>query len=108
MTSPKIDINRNELYGRRWKSARAAFLRSHPLCCECERRGMVVAAAVVDHVTPHKGDMALFWDSNNWQSLCKTCHSSWKQALEHGHARGVDDSGWPLDPGHHWKGEGHK
>lgn len=108
MRPPKLDIDRNALYGRRWKSARAVFLRANPLCVECTRRGLTVLAAVVDHVTPHRGDMSLFWDSNNWQSLCKTCHSSWKQAAEHGNVRGVDESGWPIDTGHHWRGEGGK
>jgi 5-methylcytosine-specific restriction protein A len=31
-------------------------------------------AEVVDHIKPHKGDMTLFWDENNWQSLCKMHH----------------------------------
>jgi 5-methylcytosine-specific restriction protein A len=42
-----------------------------------------VAANEVDHIKPHKGDMALFWDSSNWQSLCKPCHSA-KTATEDG------------------------
>lgn len=32
------------------------------------------AASIVDHVMPHKQDKTLFWDSTNWQSLCKDCH----------------------------------
>jgi 5-methylcytosine-specific restriction protein A len=35
----------------------------------------VVAAADLDHIIPHKGDMTLFWDPTNWQGLCKGCHS---------------------------------
>ncbi|WP_342664986.1 HNH endonuclease [Shimazuella kribbensis] len=42
---------------------------------ECERNGRVVPATVVDHITPHKGDRELFWDSTNWQSMCSTCHN---------------------------------
>lgn len=61
-------------YTSAWQRARAAYLRSHPLCREHEKKNEVVAATVVDHVTPHKGDKALFWDSNNWQPLCKPCH----------------------------------
>jgi 5-methylcytosine-specific restriction protein A len=38
---------------------------------------------VVDHIIPHKGDKDLFWDSNNWQPLCKTCHDE-KTAREDG------------------------
>lgn len=62
-------------YDSRWERARKHFLREHPLCAECEKEDRVTAATVVDHIIPHKGDRALFWDSeNNWQALCKTHH----------------------------------
>ena len=70
-------------YGGRWRKARESFLRSHPLCVECERSGLVAAATVVDHIIPHKNDKALFWDHSNWQPLCKPCHDS-KTAREDG------------------------
>lgn len=59
---------------------------------------------MVDHITPHKGDSTLFWDSGNWQSLCKSCHDGYKQALERGgtHAYGCDPDGLPADPNHPW------
>jgi len=65
--------------------ARTAFLRDHPLCTgrACVENGRVTPATVVDHKTPHRGDMALFWDRSNWQSLCKTCHDR-KTATEDG------------------------
>jgi 5-methylcytosine-specific restriction endonuclease McrA len=52
------------------------------LCVEHERRGLVVASTIVDHVVPHEGDQGLFWDTDNWQALCKPCHDSWKQKQE--------------------------
>jgi 5-methylcytosine-specific restriction enzyme A len=61
-------------YGGAWQKARAHYLRAHPLCVYCEREGITKAAEVVDHITPHKGDWDLFWDSDNWQSLCKRHH----------------------------------
>ena len=61
-------------YGRRWRRARAAFLAVHPLCAACRAQGRVVPAAVVDHVVPHRGDQALFWDQSNWTPSCKPCH----------------------------------
>jgi 5-methylcytosine-specific restriction protein A len=79
-------------YGHRWRKARDAFLRAHPLCAECERRGRVTAANEVDHIRPHKGDQAMFWDSSNWQSLCKTCHSTKTAAEDGGYGRGVGDA----------------
>jgi 5-methylcytosine-specific restriction protein A len=36
--------------------------------------GVVRLAQVVDHAIPHHGDVAVFWNPNNWQSLCKCCH----------------------------------
>ena len=61
-------------YNRDWQEARLFFLEKHPLCVECEKEGRYVRATVVDHIIPHRGDMKLFWDSDNWQSLCKHHH----------------------------------
>ena len=33
-----------------------------------------MAASVVDHIRPHRGDMVLFWDQTNHQSQCESCH----------------------------------
>jgi 5-methylcytosine-specific restriction protein A len=75
-------------YGSKWRLARAGYLAHHPLCVECEKAGRSEPATVVDHVIPHRGDWALFWDSSNWQSLCKPHHDSWKQAQEKKQQRG--------------------
>ena len=91
------------LYGRAWRAARAAFLAEHPTCVYCERAGKLTAAEVVDHITPHKDDPAVFWDRSKWQALCKRCHDSIKQAEDRGSGlRGCDARGVPLDPRHHW------
>lgn len=67
------------------------------------KRGQVVAATIVDHVIPHRGDQQLFWDKSNWQSLCKHCHDSHKQRIEKsGRESGCDVSGIPIDKTHHW------
>ncbi len=62
-------------YGSQWRTARARFLRSHPLCAECMKQGNLTPATVVDHIIPHRGDMKLFWDESNWQALCESCHN---------------------------------
>lgn len=88
-------------YDYRWQKARAAFLREHPFCVYCLREQRIVATVVaevivecaaggipvpygnvVDHVKPHRGDDALFWDRTNWQTLCQTHHSRDKQRQE--------------------------
>lgn len=70
-------------YGGKWQKARATFLSNNPICVACLAKGFVVEATVVDHIVPHKGDMGLFWDSGNWQALCKACHDR-KTAAEDG------------------------
>lgn len=90
-------------YDYRWQMARVAFLRAHPLCVFCQRAGRLTAASVVDHVVPHRGDQALFWDSSNWQPLCKPCHDGTKKEIENsGTERGCDAKGFPLSKSHHW------
>jgi 5-methylcytosine-specific restriction protein A len=45
----------------RWRDFRERYLQVHPLCVTCEGAGKVTPATVVDHITPHKGDAAKFW-----------------------------------------------
>ncbi len=80
----------------RWKRLRSLILSEHPLCVYCEQVGEITPATVVDHIKPHRGDVDLFWDTNNLQTLCKHCHDSIKQAEEHGNIKGVDESGYSL------------
>lgn len=89
-------------YNRRWQKARATYLARNPFCMHClcnagieatDLEGVIEAcltkgvtipkASEVDHIIPHKGDQDLFWDSDNWQGLCKPCHSR-KTAREDG------------------------
>lgn len=70
-------------YNSRWRKARNTWLTRHPLCIECAKYRRVIPATVVDHIIPHRGDQDLFWDTTNWQSLCKPCHDK-KTAREDG------------------------
>ncbi|MCB1499724.1 MAG: HNH endonuclease [Bauldia sp.] len=69
-------------YTVQWEKAAAAFKRAHPLCLGCEAVGLVEPATVVDHIVPHRGDQALFWDPANRQPACGWHHSAVKQTLE--------------------------
>lgn len=64
-------------YDARWQAERAAFLAANPCCRRCP-----APATVVDHIMPHKGNQALFWNAANWQPLCASCHNRAKQAEE--------------------------
>ncbi len=81
-------------YGGAWQRARLRHLSSQPLCvmCEQEQPSRVTVATVVDHRVPHRGDMSMFWDESNWQSLCAHHHSSHKQRQESEEEGGVSIS----------------
>jgi 5-methylcytosine-specific restriction enzyme A len=72
-------------YGRRWQKTSAARLDKHPWCVDPYKVHKLFPepATVTDHVIPHKGNMTLFWDPTNWQSLCDRCHNT-KTAFEDG------------------------
>jgi 5-methylcytosine-specific restriction protein A len=67
----------SRLYTAAWYRASRAYLRNNPLCrCDdCVRDGRLTAADTVDHIVPHRGDLALFWDQTNWQSMARAHHS---------------------------------
>lgn len=69
----------------RWQEMRrAVFLRDLFQCqrVECGRVEGDTSRLVCDHIRPHRGDEALFWDQDNLQTLCKPCHDKVKQAEE--------------------------
>jgi 5-methylcytosine-specific restriction endonuclease McrA len=72
---------RDKELGKKWERAAASFLRRHPFCAECQRRGRDVPAFVVDHIVP-RGEGGEMWDRANWQPLCNPCHNGLKRDLE--------------------------
>lgn len=63
-------------YGRKWYTARARYLAVNPFCVKCREKGKLNYKKLhVDHIIPHRGDMELFWDKNNWQTLCEFHHN---------------------------------
>lgn len=66
----------HKLYTRAWDRASKAFLSENPLCADpLEEHGPLVPATCTDHIIPHRGDVDLFWDSDNWRPLCRACNS---------------------------------
>ncbi|MEP2782315.1 MAG: HNH endonuclease [Pseudoruegeria sp.] len=78
-----------------WRRGRKAYLRANPLCVDCAELGVLQQATEVDHIRPHKGDRALFWNKSNWQSNCKSCHSR-KTAGEVWHDRAIGGGGQKI------------
>jgi 5-methylcytosine-specific restriction endonuclease McrA len=88
----------------RWRKIRGQVLSEEPLCRFChDLYGRDTQANVVDHIVPHRGNYVLFFDRNNMQSLCESCHNGLKQAMEKGGASGCDINGMPINPKHHWR-----
>ncbi len=71
-------------YGtKRWRRLRwQVLLEAMFTCAKCGRVEAQSRLLVADHVRPHRGDEALFWDRANLQCLCKPCHDSAKQREE--------------------------
>lgn len=74
----KCTVYRGWYTGGAFRNARSAYMAAHPFCAICGAR-----ATDLDHKRPHKGDANLFWDVENWQALCASCHSR-KTATEDG------------------------
>jgi 5-methylcytosine-specific restriction protein A len=87
---------------RRWRTFRWRILvRDNFTCRMCGRVGPS-SEMVADHRQPHKGDMRLFWDPENCQTLCASpCHNSVKQSQEKGGnkpmKRAISLDGWPAE-----------
>jgi 5-methylcytosine-specific restriction endonuclease McrA len=69
-------------YDARWDRASLGFRQRNPLCLGCSAVGRTASTSVTDHVIPHRGDMAIFWDREQWQPACDWHHSVVKQQLE--------------------------
>ncbi len=72
----------NKLYqDLRWERIRRNQLNIEPLCRMCLHDGLTTPATICDHIEPHHGDTIKFL-KGPFQSLCKLCHDSKKQAFE--------------------------
>lgn len=94
---------RAQLYGRRWREARVAFLAEHPLCAICEQQGRTTVSQEVHHNPAHNGDPERFWDVATWVPLCAEHHrtAGREQDLK-GHHSLIGLSGEPIDEKHPW------
>lgn len=79
--------SRERGYTTEWQKERAAFLaRPENRLCAC---GCGQVANVVDHIIPHKGDMKLFWNRNNWQPMHSSCNTRKAIASEGGFGKRI-------------------
>lgn len=68
----------------RWRRLRLKIIARDANTCQMPTCGVVrpPSGLVCDHVKPHRGDLALFWNEENLQTLCKPCHDNAKQRDE--------------------------
>lgn len=66
----------------RWKELRKLILSRDPYCVRCAGEGRVTPSDTVNHRTPHKSDYDRFWDVENLEGVCKSCHSGPIQSEE--------------------------
>ena len=75
---------------------------------KCQRCGVLCTtgrkspdSAVAHHRKPHRGDLVLFYDPDNVETVCKACHDSTIQGDERrGYSLGIGPDGWPTCPDH--------
>jgi hypothetical protein len=95
MTSRRQDPTkwRSWYNDRTWLKRRAAPLGKTPFCQDCEARGIVQLAQIVDHVEDHCGSWNEFITSPV-RSLCRPCH----ERKHHRDLRPLyyDLDGWPV------------
>ncbi len=74
-THRQAEIDTKALFNSpRWKQARKIHLQNEPLCRPHRAQGQLHPGTVVDHIKPHRGDLDLFWDTTNWQTVCLSYH----------------------------------
>jgi 5-methylcytosine-specific restriction endonuclease McrA len=91
---------------KQWRILRErALLRDAFTCQRCKcmlKRGKShPQSAVVHHIEAHKGDHDKFFDLDNLQAVCWSCHSGVIQSEEKlGYSTEIGADGWPVDPNH--------
>nr|DAD64642.1 MAG TPA: HNH endonuclease [Caudoviricetes sp.] len=60
-------------YGQVWKRLRDSYVKAHPFCEECFKKGMMVPVEEVHHIKPLSEGGS--HSKDNLISLCKSCHA---------------------------------
>lgn len=62
-----------------WKKLRLTYLKEHPLCEECLKKGKVTPAVDIHHIKSFVQKGAINWElgynPDNLMALCKDCHA---------------------------------
>lgn len=81
------DQSRKLYNSRAWRKLRDEVYARDAYTCQktgelCLGKHPAPNSPVADHIIPHRGDPALFWDKGNIQTVSKAYHDSHKQREE--------------------------
>lgn len=81
------DPSRKLYNSRKWRALRdEVYVRDSYTCQKtgviCVGKHPAPNSPVADHIIPHRGNPALFWDKSNIQTVSKAYHDSQKQREE--------------------------
>lgn len=74
-------------WSARWRALRLEILDRDNWTCRqtgalLNEKAPAPHSPVVDHIVPHRGNLALFWDPANLQAVSKAYHDGEKQRIE--------------------------
>jgi len=103
--SDTANTYRSLYQSKRWRSLRSVILTRDLFTCQRPGCGVPLTSgrsaqnsAVVHHRIPHKGDLELFFDQENLEAVCWSCHSGEIQSEEKlGYDPTIGSDGWPVD-----------
>jgi 5-methylcytosine-specific restriction endonuclease McrA len=80
-------VHRAWYNSRRWRKLREKIWARDLYTCQqtgeiCTGKHPAGNSPVADHIVPHRGNEALFWDESNLQTVSKAYHDSQKQREE--------------------------
>ncbi|MEC6747344.1 HNH endonuclease signature motif containing protein [Marinilactibacillus sp. XAAS-LB27] len=77
MYGPRKRDDIDKLYKtQRWKKLRPVIIaRDFGLCQECKRRGITTRGNIVHHIVEAREDLTLFWNEDNLEVSCDSCHN---------------------------------
>ncbi|MBT6298605.1 MAG: HNH endonuclease [Rhodobacteraceae bacterium] len=104
--STTADEYRKLYHTKQWRSLRGLVLTRHKF--RCQRCKVTLTngrsdprSAIVHHIKPHKGNLTLFYDPDNLEAVCWSCHSGAIQSQEAlGYDTTIGADGWPVDAKH--------
>jgi 5-methylcytosine-specific restriction protein A len=73
-------------YGWDWQQLRDRYIKEHPLCVECSKRGIATPADEIHHIVAIGDAPWLRLEWNNLMALCVACHRAMDEARRQGGA----------------------